>query len=184
MSSILVVPPGALRPAPMPTPGVVREVAFDLERAVMVRARAEARAESGWHHHGDRDVFGYLLRGRALFEFGPGGRGRAEVEEGGFFHVPRGLVHRDVNPTDEPQEFALTFVGSGPLVVNLEGAPPDEPRAERRGPDRPLVGHLEGCTIRAYSRRLCETCGWMGCPCLCEHTGYGEMYCPKCDDEL
>ena len=91
---------------------------------MMVRARAEPRAASGWHHHGDRDVFGFLLRGRARFEFGPGGRESAEVDEGGFFHVPRGLVHRDVNPTDEPQGFALTFVGSGPLVVNVTGPDP------------------------------------------------------------
>jgi hypothetical protein len=25
-----------------------------------------------------------------------------------------------VNPTDEPQEFVLAFVGQGPLVVNVE----------------------------------------------------------------
>lgn len=118
---ILVVPPDALRPAPMPTPGITRDVAFDLERAMLVRATVEPRVASGWHHHGDRDVFGFLLRGRARFEFGPRGREWAEVEEGGFFHVPRGLVHRDVNPTDAPQEFALTFVGRGPLVVNVEG---------------------------------------------------------------
>lgn len=121
---IRVVAPDALRRAPMPTPGLVREIAFDLERAMMLRARAAPRAASGWHHHGDRDVFGYLLKGRARFEFGPGGREWAEVEAGGFFHVPRGLVHRDVNPTDEPQEFALTFVGSGPLVVNVDGPSP------------------------------------------------------------
>lgn len=115
------MPPHALRPAPMPTPGIVREVAFDLERAMMVRARVAPRVVSGWHHHGDRDVFGFLVKGRARFEFGPGGKDTAEVEEGGFFHVPRGLVHRDVNATDEPQEFALCFAGTGPLVVNVDG---------------------------------------------------------------
>jgi quercetin dioxygenase-like cupin family protein len=44
-----------------------------------------------------------------------------EVEEGGFFHVPAGLVHRDVNPSDELQEIILSVVGEGPLVVNLDG---------------------------------------------------------------
>lgn len=120
-TKVLTMPADALRPAPMPTPGIVRDVAFDLERAMLVRAKVELRVASGWHHHGDRDVFGFLLRGRARFDFGPGGRESAEVGPGGFFHVPRGLVHRDVNPTDEPQEFALTFVGSGPLVVNVDG---------------------------------------------------------------
>jgi quercetin dioxygenase-like cupin family protein len=104
-----------------PTPGVVRDIAFDADGATSMRARAEPRAASGWHHHGERDVFGYVVRGRARFEFGPGGGESSEVEEGGFFHVPAGLVHRDVNPADEPQEIVLTIVGDGPLVVNVDG---------------------------------------------------------------
>lgn len=39
--------------------------------------------------------------------------------------MPAGLVHRDVNPADEPQEIVLTIVGDGPLVVNVDG--PDPP---------------------------------------------------------
>jgi quercetin dioxygenase-like cupin family protein len=104
-----------------PTPGVLREIAFDTSRATLMRARAEGRAASGWHHHGDRDVLGYVVRGRARFEFGAGGAESTEVDEGGFFHVPAGLVHRDVNPSDELQEIILSVVGEGPLVVNLEG---------------------------------------------------------------
>ena len=106
------------------TPGVVREVAFETDRATLMRARAEPRAASGWHHHGDRDVLGHVVRGRARFEFGPGGQESTEVEEGGFFHVPAGLIHRDVNPLDELQEIILTVVGEGPLVVNLDGPAP------------------------------------------------------------
>jgi uncharacterized RmlC-like cupin family protein len=105
------------------TPGVVREIAFDTSRATLMRARAEGGAASGWHHHGDRDVLGYVVRGRARFEFGAGGAESTEVEEGGFFHVPAGLVHRDVNPSDEPQEIILSVVGEGPLVVNLDAPP-------------------------------------------------------------
>jgi uncharacterized RmlC-like cupin family protein len=107
--------------AAAPTPGVLREIAFDTERATLIRARAEAGAASGWHHHGDRDVLGYVVRGRARFEFGPGGRESTEVAEGGFFHVPAGLIHRDVNPLDEPQEIVLAVVGDGPLVINVDG---------------------------------------------------------------
>ena len=107
-----------------PTPGVVREIAFETGRATLIRARAEGGATSGWHHHGDRDVLGHVVRGRARFEFGPGGQESTEVEEGGFFHVPAGLIHRDVNPLDEPQEIILSVVGEGPLVVNLDGPPP------------------------------------------------------------
>jgi uncharacterized RmlC-like cupin family protein len=102
----------------------LREVAFDTSRATLMRARAEGGAASGWHHHGDRDVLGYVVRGRARFEFGPGGRESTEVDEGGFFHVPAGLIHRDVNPLGEQQEIVLNVVGDGPLVVNVDGPAP------------------------------------------------------------
>jgi uncharacterized RmlC-like cupin family protein len=105
-------------------PGIVREVAFATERTIQVRARSEGGACTGWHHHGDREVLGYLVSGRARFDLGPGGRDSTDVEEGGFFHVPAGLVHRDVNPTDEPQEFVLVFAGTGPLVIDVDGPQP------------------------------------------------------------
>ncbi|MDX6473455.1 MAG: hypothetical protein QOK22_2271, partial [Gaiellaceae bacterium] len=55
---------------------------------------------------------------------GPGGRESTEVDEGGFFHVPAGLIHRDVNPLGEQQEIVLNVVGNGPLVVNVDGPAP------------------------------------------------------------
>jgi uncharacterized RmlC-like cupin family protein len=103
------------------TPGVTRELALETETATVMRARAEANACSGWHHHGARDVLGYVVIGQARFEFGRGGADSVDVEAGGFFHVPAGLVHRDVNPLDGPQEIVITVVGSGPLVVNVDG---------------------------------------------------------------
>lgn len=117
---ITAVAPHELAAAPA-TPGLVRELAFDTDRAMLIRARAERGIASGWHHHGEREVFGHVLRGRARFEFGVGGAESTDVEEGGYFHVPAGLIHRDVNPTDEPQEMILSFVGTGPLVVNVDG---------------------------------------------------------------
>jgi uncharacterized RmlC-like cupin family protein len=107
-----------------PTPGIVRELAFETERATLIRSRAEASAVTGWHHHGERDVLGYVVSGRARFEFGPGGTESTDVEEGGFFHVPAGLIHRDVNPLDQLQELVLSVVGEGPLVVNVDGPAP------------------------------------------------------------
>jgi quercetin dioxygenase-like cupin family protein len=120
---VSAVSPDALHPG-APTPGIVRELAFELDRAALIRSRAEGRAVTGWHHHGDRDVLGYVVRGRARFEFGPGGAESTDVEEHGFFHVPAGLVHRDVNPSDELQELVLSVVGEGPLVINVDGPPP------------------------------------------------------------
>jgi quercetin dioxygenase-like cupin family protein len=115
--------PGDLTPG-APAAGFVRDVAFDTGRAALLRARAEPGATSGWHHHGDRDVYAHVIRGRARFEFGPGGAERTDVDEGGFFHVPAGLIHRDVNPFEEPHEIVLTLVGTGPLVVNVDGPEP------------------------------------------------------------
>lgn len=117
---ISAVPPDGLRSGAS-TPGVVREVAVEAGGATLMRARAEGGTASGWHHHGDHHVLGHVVRGRARFEFGPGGADSTDVEEGGFFHVPAGLVHRDVNPLDQPQEIVLTIVGEGPLVINLDG---------------------------------------------------------------
>jgi uncharacterized RmlC-like cupin family protein len=100
---ISAVAPGALR-AGAPTSGVLRELAFETRRATLMRARAEPRAVSGWHHHGEHDVLGFVVSGAARFEFGPGGSEAVDVGDGGFFHVPAGLVHRDVNPLDVVQE--------------------------------------------------------------------------------
>jgi uncharacterized RmlC-like cupin family protein len=106
------------------TPGLTRELAFTTDRAILLRVRAEGGVTSGWHHHGDREVFGHVLRGEARFEFGPGGTDHTHVPQGGFFHIPAGIVHRDVNPLDEPQEMGISFVGTGPLVINVDGPEP------------------------------------------------------------
>ena len=44
------------------TPGIVREVAFATDRALHVRGRVNGGVVSGWHHHGDREVLGYVER--------------------------------------------------------------------------------------------------------------------------
>lgn len=118
---IVAVAPDALT-AGEPTPGITRETAFANQTGVLMTARVEANVVSGWHHHGDRETFGYVVRGRVGFDFGPGGRAHVDVEQGGFFHVPARLVHREVN--DEPSEVVLVFAGDGPVVVNLEAPEP------------------------------------------------------------
>ncbi len=111
---------GELAPAPASS-GIERRTAFETDRALMVHAKVAGNTASGWHHHGDREVYGYLIQGRARFEFGPGGKDSVAVEAGEFFHVPVALVHRDINPGPEEQLVALVFVGGRPLVVNVEG---------------------------------------------------------------
>lgn len=105
-----------------PTPGIERSKAFETERAIVVNAHVEAGVASGWHHHGDRDVYGYLISGSARLEFGPGGHESVELSAGDFVYVPAGLVHRDINPDpNEDHRVMLVFAGTGPLVVNVDG---------------------------------------------------------------
>ena len=54
------------------------------------------------------------------------------------------------------------------------------------GPDP--TGHTSDCTRadepRRYKDLHCETCGWAGCSCHGNFTGYGEVYCPVCGWEI
>ena len=111
----------ALSEAP-PSPGISRHLAFRGEGFMVVRSRVDPGVVSGWHHHGDYDIYGYVVRGTARFEDGPGGRDATSVERGDFFHVPARTVHRDINPSEtEAQEVILFLRGSGPMVVNVDG---------------------------------------------------------------
>lgn len=51
------------------------------------------------HSHQNEDEFTFVYRGRIG---GLVGEEEVEVEEGGFFFKPRGLVHALWNPTDRP----------------------------------------------------------------------------------
>jgi uncharacterized RmlC-like cupin family protein len=105
------------------TPGIVRRVAFHTDTNALVEAHVDGGVASGWHHHGDRHVYANLLEGVAVIEYGAGGGDRLEINAGGFFYLPPGVVHRDVNPSDAPQRWIISFVGAGPLVTNVEGPP-------------------------------------------------------------
>ena len=89
--------------------GITRHMAFRGEGFLIVRSRVDPGVVSGWHHHGDYDVYGYAI----------------SVGPGDFFHVPARSIHRDVNPsTIEGQEVVLFLRGTGPMVVNAEGPDP------------------------------------------------------------
>lgn len=123
MAAIEVVTPDNLEIGDQ-TPGIVRKVAFKTDNNIMVQAHVDGGTTSGWHHHGDRDVYGYLVKGAAAFEYGSGGRDRAELDAGDSMHIQPRTVHRDINPTHEEHVWILNFVGSGPLVENVERPSP------------------------------------------------------------
>jgi uncharacterized RmlC-like cupin family protein len=108
------------------TSGMVRERALAGEGVWAGLVRTAPGRPSGWHHHGDYNTYFYVDSGRIRMEFGPGGTKVVDAGPGDFVHVPKGLIHREVNPTDEEGAIILVRVGSGPPVVNVEGPLSDD----------------------------------------------------------
>ncbi|WP_160135359.1 cupin domain-containing protein [Halococcus salsus] len=81
-----------------------------------VRGHASGRVASDWHHHGDNDVLGYVLDGEGYVE-----DERALARAGEFFHISAGVVHRDVNPSDDEQDYVLWLTGSEPRTIPVDG---------------------------------------------------------------
>jgi uncharacterized RmlC-like cupin family protein len=117
---IVVVTPGERRPGP-PTPGMQREEAFATDRVWAGLARTDPGMVSGWHHHGDHESVIYVLTGALRMEFGPGGSLMVDAAPGDFIRVPRGAVHREGNPADEPADIIVVRSGTGESTVNVEG---------------------------------------------------------------
>lgn len=109
--------PGAM------SPGIIRDKAFDTSSALFSRSRISGGNVSAWHHHGTRELFGFLLSGRLKLEYGEDGEESVELEPGDFFRVPAGLVHRDLNPAEEEAVVVNILIGQGPAVVNTSDKP-------------------------------------------------------------
>jgi uncharacterized RmlC-like cupin family protein len=104
-----------------PTPGKVREQAIAVDGLWSGLVRSEPGAASGWHHHGDHDSSVYVVEGTVRIEFGPAGTEAVEAGPGDFVHIPRHLVHREVNSGTTPAQEVITRSGTGPLTVNVDG---------------------------------------------------------------
>jgi quercetin dioxygenase-like cupin family protein len=120
MSTIQVMKTDAL-PEATSNQGFKRHLAFKGDGYLVVRARGEPGSISGWHHHGDYDVYGYLVTGSARFESNTGKEDSVSLKKGDFFHVPHHTVHREINPSStEENEFILFLRGNGPMVFDLD----------------------------------------------------------------
>ena len=113
-----VAPPGP------PTPGLLRHQLVDHDDRWIGWVRTEAGLAGGWHHHGDRDSYVYVLRGAVTIDSGPGGRDHVSAVAGDLVFNPARVVHREVTAPGEPAELLVVRVGPGPLNVNVDG--PDE----------------------------------------------------------
>lgn len=107
-----------------PTPGIVREEAFTTDRVWSGLARTAPGVTSGWHHHGDNDTTVYVEAGVFKLEFGPRGEEIVEARPGDFVLIPRGVVHRESNPSTEESRLVVVRAGIGPPTINVDG--PDE----------------------------------------------------------
>jgi quercetin dioxygenase-like cupin family protein len=107
------------------TPSVVRKTVFETKTAVVVQSHIDGGTTTGWHSHGDRHVYGYIVEGAGAVEYGPGGDETRECIAGEYFYIPPGTVHRDVTPPNTDTVVLVCFVGSGPVVVNVDGPDAD-----------------------------------------------------------
>jgi uncharacterized RmlC-like cupin family protein len=118
-----IVHPDDFEPPAEVTPGVTRLQAFLTDQAWFGRAGNSPFQESAWHVHPNHDTYGHPVVGRFFADFGPGGRERAIAEPGDVIEIPRGVVHREGNPDDGTSDGIVLRVGSGPVIVNLDGPP-------------------------------------------------------------
>ncbi|MDV3243843.1 MAG: cupin domain-containing protein [Nitrososphaerales archaeon] len=121
IARVEVVRKSKLRPG-RSTPGMKRDSAFESEGLLVARSRISGGRVSAWHHHGKREVYGFLVEGSLRIEFGEGGKRYVDLHPGDFFHIPKALIHRDVNPKRRKAAVVANFfVGSGDIVVNVDG---------------------------------------------------------------
>ena len=107
--------------AALQTAGVRREQAFVTDDAWVGVVTTEPGEMSAWHHHGDHDTYAYVVSGSKRIEYGPGGTRSVTTGPGDFIHVPRGLLHREGNPSAEPSRSIAFRVGTGPPTINVDG---------------------------------------------------------------
>ncbi len=104
-----------------PTPGMTREQAIARSGLWAGLVRTEPHMVSGWHHHADYDTAIYIVDGLLRMESGPDGGVVTDGGPGDFLFVPKGAVHREMNPGDRASEIIVIRAGEGPPTVNVDG---------------------------------------------------------------
>jgi quercetin dioxygenase-like cupin family protein len=103
------------------TQAIIRKRAFESEKAIVSQSQVAPGLVSGWHHHGTRHLYGFIVSGRLQLEYSLKGKEIADLQAGDFFHIPPGLVHRDLNPNKDRELVVVNIlVGSGPAVINVD----------------------------------------------------------------
>jgi len=105
------------------TQGIVRKKAFESQNAIVSQSQVAPGVVSGWHHHGTRQLYGFIVSGRLQLEYFLRTKEIADLNAGDFFYIPAGLIHRDLNPNRDLELVVVNIlVGSGPAVINVNSA--------------------------------------------------------------
>jgi uncharacterized RmlC-like cupin family protein len=112
-----------LQQAALQTVGVLREQAFSTEDVWVGIVTTQPGETSAWHHHGDHETYAYVVSGLKRIDYGPGGTHALIAGPEDFIHLPKGLIHREGNPSGEVSRSIAFRIGSGPATINLEGSP-------------------------------------------------------------
>jgi uncharacterized RmlC-like cupin family protein len=110
-----------LRQAALQSAGLLREQAFSADDVWVGVVTTEPGEMSAWHHHGDHDTYAYVVSGLKRIEYGPGGTRSIIAGPDDFIHLPKGLRHREGNPSEELSRSIAFRLGSGPATINVEG---------------------------------------------------------------
>jgi len=103
------------------TQGIIPKRAFESESAIVSQSKVAPRVVSGWRHHGTRQLYGFIVSGQLQLEYLLKGNELADLSAGDFFHIPAGLVHRDLNPNRDRELVVVNIlVGNGPAVINVD----------------------------------------------------------------
>lgn len=124
LKPIVVRAEDGILPAGPQTPGMERRQLLEHEDRWIGWVRTQPGMASGWHHHGDRDTYIFMVGGSIKIEFGPGGRESIQPGAGDMGYVPPRIVHREITGDDGPGEAFVVRIGSGPPNVNVDGPDP------------------------------------------------------------
>jgi uncharacterized RmlC-like cupin family protein len=85
----------------------------------VAEVRVSGGTVGGWHHHGTRTMYGYMVSGRLSLEFGPEGRDHVDLAPGDLVLIPPQMVHRDVNRHEEEARILVFNIGQGASLVEV-----------------------------------------------------------------
>src|ERR687892_45889 len=100
-----------------PTLGMDRRQLLDEGERWIGWVETEPGIAGGWHHHGDRDSYVFILQGEIAIDSGPAGRHRVVASKGDLVVNPARVVHREVTGPGEPAQALVVRIGPGPLNV-------------------------------------------------------------------